>query len=109
MRPVMSGAVPAGKPTMMCTGGDGEAPARAARGKAGSAAVLAARLKNSRRGNCIKNPSNQNRAPLQTNVTSGANLLYLDIGLPDHLAPFHGFIGHELGEFGWRHRHRLSA
>ena len=36
-------------------------------------------------------------------------LLRLDVGCPDDLAPFLGFIGHELTEFGVRKRKRRVA
>src|SRR5262245_50873634 len=40
---------------------------------------------------------------------SGATLLRLDVGGPDHLGPFFGFAGDELAQFGRRHRHRRPA
>src|SRR4051812_45067848 len=36
-------------------------------------------------------------------------LLRLDVGCPDDLAPFLGFIGHELTEIGWRECERDSV
>src|SRR5215831_17335074 len=35
--------------------------------------------------------------------------LRLDVGRADHLGPLLGFVGDELAEFGWRHRHRHAA
>src|SRR5262249_4230693 len=35
--------------------------------------------------------------------------LRLDVGRPDHLTPFLGFLSHQLSEFGWRHRHGLAG
>ena len=36
-------------------------------------------------------------------------LLGLDVGRPDHLTPFLGFLSRQLPEFSWRHRHELAA
>jgi hypothetical protein len=35
--------------------------------------------------------------------------LRLDVGRTDHLGPFVGFLGHQLSEFGRRHRHGLAG
>src|SRR5215813_12548555 len=36
-------------------------------------------------------------------------LLCLDVGRPDHLGPFLGFLSHQLSEFGRCHWHGLAA
>src|SRR5262249_8523044 len=35
--------------------------------------------------------------------------LRLDVGCPDHLTPFLGFLSHQLPEFSRRHRHGLAG
>ena len=35
--------------------------------------------------------------------------LWLDVGRPDHLGPFVGFLSHQLSEFGRHHRHGLAG
>src|SRR5262245_56325076 len=40
---------------------------------------------------------------------SVAHLIGLDVGRPDHLAPFLGFIGDEFPERGRCHRHRVNT
>jgi hypothetical protein len=39
----------------------------------------------------------------------GIDSLRLDIGRPDHLTPFLGFLSHQLAEFSRRHPHGLAA
>ena len=53
----MSVAPPAGKPTMMRTGRDGQACARTMREAAGNAATPKARCRNVRRGSFMDSPS----------------------------------------------------
>jgi len=43
------------------------------------------------------------------NIGPVAVSLRLDVGRPDHLTPFLGFLSHQLSEFGWRHRHGLAG
>src|SRR6516164_7553566 len=39
----------------------------------------------------------------------GIGLLHLDVGRPDHLAPFFGFVSNELAEVDGRHGHWIAT
>src|SRR3954447_3238513 len=71
----MSVAPPAGKPTMMRTGRDGQAWARAIRGIAGNAAAPAAKARNVRRGkSMMRPPQSAHPADMQSDRTRGGRL-----------------------------------
>src|SRR6516165_1763210 len=46
---------------------------------------------------------------MEYRLDSAPTSLWLDVGRPDHLRPFLGFVSDELAEFGRRHRQRYAA
>src|SRR5215510_14650091 len=99
----MSVPPPAARPTMMRTGRAGQVCAQTTRETTRGAATPAARRRNCRRG------SFTSVLPGLRATIGFPQSIRFDVGHPDHLAPFPGLVGNELGEIHGRAGERGDA